>query len=104
MPRVLWSSWCSDRRVGDTERKAMAVLWFVFGVLVGLFGLVLLPLLIAALGFAFSLGLVVLLPMLIAVLILFGILAATPAVGYGLAIAAVLILLRASDRKGRQRR
>lgn len=82
----------------------MAVLWFVFGMLVGLFGLVLLPLLIAALGAAFALGLVVILPVLLAVLILFGILAATPAIGYGLAIAAVLILLWASDRKGRRRR
>ena len=82
----------------------MALLWFILGVLVGLFGLVLLPLLIAVLGTAFALGLVVIVPLLLAVSILFGILAAAPAIGYGLAIAAVLILLWASDRKGRPRR
>ena len=82
----------------------MALLWFVLGVLVGLFGLVLLPFLIAVLGTAFALGLVVILPLLLAVSILLGILAAAPAIAYGLAIAAVLILLWASDRKGRERR
>jgi hypothetical protein len=82
----------------------MAVLWFFFGVLVGLCGLVLLPLLVALLGAVFALGLVVILPLLLAFLILFGILAAAPTLGYGLAIAAILILLWASDRKGRQRR
>jgi hypothetical protein len=87
-----------------TEPEAMALLWFVFGVLVGLFGLVLLPLLIAALGAAFALGLVVILPLLLVILILFGIFAAAPTIGYGLAITAVLLLLWASDRKGRQRR
>jgi len=82
----------------------MALLWFVFGVLVGLFGLVLLPLLFVMLGAAFALGLVVILPLLLAVLILFGIIAAAPTIGYGVAIAAVLFLLWASDRKGRHRR
>lgn len=82
----------------------MAFVWFVFGVLVGLFGLVLLPLLMAVLGAAFALGLVVVLPLALALLILFGFIAATPTIGYGLAIAAVVILLWASDRKGRQRR
>jgi hypothetical protein len=82
----------------------MALLWFFLGVLVGLFGLVLLPLLIAVLGSAFALGLVVILPLLLAVAILFGIFVSVPAIAYGLAIAAVLILLWASDRKGRQRR
>jgi hypothetical protein len=84
--------------------RAVALLWFVLGVLVGLFGLILLPLLIAVLGTAFTLGLVVILPLLLAVSILFGILAAAPTIAYALAIAAVLILLWASDRKGRQRR
>jgi hypothetical protein len=82
----------------------MAFLWFLFGVLVGLFGLILLPLLIAVLGAVFALGLVVILPLLLALLILFGILAAAPTIGYGLAIAAILILLWVSDRKARQRR
>ena len=82
----------------------MALLWFVLGVLVGLFGLVLLPLLIAVLGSAFALGLVVALPVLLAAAIFFGILATAPTIAYGLAIGAVLILLWASDRKGRQRR
>jgi hypothetical protein len=82
----------------------MAFVWFVLGVLVGLFGLVLLPLLIAALGVVFALGLVVILPLSLVLLILLGFLLASPTLGYGLAIAAVLILLWASDRKGRQRR
>jgi hypothetical protein len=82
----------------------MAFFWFVFGVLVGLLGLVLLPLLIAVLGAALALGLVVVLPLLLVVAVLLGVFAATPTIAYGLAIAAVLILLWASDRKGRQRR
>jgi hypothetical protein len=82
----------------------MGLLWFLLGVLVGLFGFVLLPLLIAVLGVAVALGFVVILPLLLAVLILFGVFAAAPTIAYGLAIAAVLILLWASDRKGRQRR
>jgi hypothetical protein len=89
---------------GDASgRRKMALLWFVLGVLVGLFGLVLLPLLIAVLGSAFAFGLVVILPLLLVVAILMGILAAAPAIGYALAIVAVLFLLWASDRKGRQR-
>jgi hypothetical protein len=63
-----------------------------------------LPLLIAVLGAGFTLGLVIILPLLLAVSILLGILAAAPTIAYGLAIAAVLILLWASDRRGRQRR
>jgi hypothetical protein len=103
--RVLWSPPVgSIPAPGGAERKAMAFVWFLFGLLVGLFGLILLPLLIAALGAAIGLGLVVVLPLVLAVLILFGILAATPTIAYGLAIAAVLFLLWASDRKGRQRR
>jgi hypothetical protein len=82
----------------------MAFFWFVFGVLVGLLGLALLPLLIAAFGALFALGLVVVLPLGLALLILFAFLIATPAVGYALAIAAVLILLWASDRKRREPR
>jgi hypothetical protein len=82
----------------------VGLLWFLLGVLVGLFGLVVLPLLVAVLGTAFAVGLVVILPLLLAVSILLGILAAAPTIAYGLAIAAVLILLWASDRKGRQRR
>jgi len=82
----------------------VGLLWFLLGVLFGLFGLVLLPLLVAVLGTALALGLVVILPLVLAVSILLGILAAAPTIAYGLAIAAVLILLWASDRKGRQRR
>lgn len=82
----------------------MAFLWFVLGVLAGLLGLVLLPLLIAALGAVLALGLVVILPLGLAVLILVGILAGAPMIAYALAIAAVLILLWVSDRKGRQPR
>jgi hypothetical protein len=96
MPRML----CWRCRA---ERQAMAFFWFLFGVLIGLCGLVLLPLLIAVMGAVFALGLVVILPLLLACLILFGILAAAPTLAYGLAIAAILVLLWASERR-RQRR
>jgi hypothetical protein len=86
------------------ERQVVAVLWFVLGVLVGLFGLVMLPLLIAVLGTGLVLWLVIILPLLLAVSILLGILAAAPTIAYALAIAAVLILLWASDRNRRQPR
>jgi hypothetical protein len=82
----------------------MAFLWFLLGLVLGLFGFVLLPLLIGVLGAACALGLVVLLPLLLAVLILVGVLTAAPTILYGLAIAAVLVLLWASDRKARRRR
>jgi hypothetical protein len=82
----------------------MALLWFLLGIVIGLLGFVLLPLLVAVLGAVCALGLVVVVPLLLAVLILGGILSAAPTIAYGLAIAAVLILLWTSDRKRRQRR
>jgi hypothetical protein len=101
LPRMLCSR--PGRSIAG-ERQAMAFLWFLLGVLIGLFGLVLLPLLVGVLGAAAALGFVVLLPLALAVVIVVGFLAVAPTIGYGLAIAAVLILLWASDRNRRQRR
>jgi hypothetical protein len=64
--------------------------------------LVLLPLFIAVLGAVVAIGLVIALPLIAAALILIGIVALAPAVGYGLAIAAILIALWTSDRKRRR--
>jgi len=48
-----------------------------------------------------SIGIVVTLPLILAVLILIGIVALAPALGYGLLLAAILIALWSSDRKER---
>jgi hypothetical protein len=80
----------------------MAFFFFVIGVLVGIALLVLLPLFVAVLGVAVAIGLVIALPLIAGVLILVGIIALAPAVGYGLAIAALLIALWLSDRKRRR--
>jgi hypothetical protein len=83
------------------EGTAMALIWFFIGVVVGLLLLVVLPLVIAALGAVLAVGIVILLPLILAVLILAGIVAAAPALGYGLLLAAILVALWASDRKKR---
>jgi len=88
----------------DGESWAMGFFYFIFGVVVGTLLLVLLPLLIAVLGAALAVGFLIALPLIVAVLILVGIVAAAPAVGYGLLIAALLIALWSSDRKRRQPR
>ena len=80
----------------------MGFLFFIIGVLVGMLLLVLLPLFIAVLGAVVAIGLVIALPLIAAALILIGIVALAPAIGYGLAIAAILIALWASDRKRRR--
>jgi hypothetical protein len=80
----------------------MGFLFFIIGVLVGMLFLVLLPLFIAALGVVVAIGLVIALPLIAAALILIGIVALAPAIGYGLAIAAILIALWTSDRKRRR--
>ena len=80
----------------------MGFLFFIIGVLVGMLLLVLLPLFIAVLGAVVAIGLVIALPLIAAALILIGIVALAPAVGYGLAIAAILIALWTSDRKRRR--
>ena len=80
----------------------MGFFFFVIGVLVGIVLLVLLPLFIAVLGAALAIALVIALPLIAAVLILIGIVALAPGLGYGLAIAAVLIALWSSDRRRRQ--
>ena len=80
----------------------MGFLFFIIGVLVGMLFLVLLPLFIAALGAVVAIGLVIALPLIAAALILIGIVALAPAIGYGLAIAAILIALWTSDRKRRR--
>jgi len=79
----------------------MGLFYFIIGVIVGALLLVLLPAFIAVLGVALAVGLVIALP-LIAVLVLVGIIALAPAIGYGLAIAALLIALWVGDRKRRQ--
>ncbi len=82
----------------------MGFFFFIIGVLVGMLLLVLLPLFIAVVGAVVAIALVIALPLIAAVLILVGIVAMAPAIGYGLAIAAILIALWASDRKRRQGR
>jgi hypothetical protein len=81
----------------------MGFFYFVIGVIIGSLLLVLLPLFIAALGVAVAIGIVIALPLIAAVLVLLGIIAVAPSVGYGLAIAA-LIALWVSDRKRRRPR
>jgi hypothetical protein len=80
----------------------MGFIYFIFGVLVGIWLIAALPLLLATLGLAFALAIALTLPLFAAALFFLGILAAIPALGYGLAIAALLILLWASERKRHQ--
>ena len=80
----------------------MGFLYFVIGVIIGSLLLVLLPLFIAAVGVAVAIGIVIALPLIAAVLVLLGIIAVAPSVGYGLAIAALLIVLWVGDRKRRR--
>jgi hypothetical protein len=82
----------------------MGFIYFVVGVIIGAFLLVLLPVFIAVLGVALAVGFIIALPLIAAVLVLVGIIAVAPAIGYGLAIAALLIALVVSDRKRRQPR
>jgi len=82
----------------------MGFVYFVIGVIVGVFLLVLLPVFIAVLGVVIAIGFVIALPLIAAVLVLLGIIAVAPAVGYGLLIAALLIALWTSDKKRRQPR
>jgi hypothetical protein len=77
----------------------MALIWFFIGAVVGALLLVILPLVVAVLGAVLAIGLLVALPLILATLILAGALAATPALGYGLLFAAVLVALWAGDRK-----
>jgi hypothetical protein len=82
----------------------MGLFYFVIGVIVGTLLLILLPLFIAVLGVALAIGVVIALPLIAALLVLLGLVAIAPAVGYGLLIAALLIALWVSDRKRRQPR
>jgi hypothetical protein len=79
----------------------MVLLYLLIGVFFGILLLIALPLIIALLGAAMAIGLVLALPLIVAALILFGIIAMAPALGYGLVIAALLILLWTSDRRRR---
>jgi hypothetical protein len=81
----------------------MGLAYFVFGVIAGMVLLVILPLFIALVGVLLAIGVVIALPLILAILILLGIVAAAPALGYGLLLAAILIALWASDRKRRPR-
>jgi hypothetical protein len=95
----------SPEAAAGVERSgSMGFFFFIIGVIIGVLMLVLLPLFIAVLGVALAVGIVVALPLIAAVLVLVGIIAVAPAVGYGLAIAALLIALVVSDRKRRQPR
>ena len=91
-------SWLSRRKIDGT----MGFFYFIIGVIVGTLLLVLLPAFIAVLGVALAVGFVIALPLIAALLVLVGIITLAPAVGYGLAIAALLIALWVSDRKRRQ--
>ena len=82
----------------------MGFLYFIIGVIVGTLLLILLPLFIAVLGVALAIGVVIALPLIAAALVLFGLIALAPAIGYGLVIAALVIALWVSDRKRRQPR
>ena len=62
----------------------MGFFFFIVGVLVGALFLVPLPLFIAVVGVVVAIGIVIALPVIAAVLILFGIIAVAPAIGYGL--------------------
>jgi hypothetical protein len=77
----------------------MALFWFFIGVVIGGLLLVVLPLVVAALGAALAIGILVALPLVFAVLILFGLLAAAPALGYGLLLATFVVALWANDRR-----
>ncbi len=79
----------------------MGFVYFVIGVIVGVFLLVLLPVFIAMLGVALAVGIVIALPLIAALLVLIGIIAVAPAIGWGLAIAALVIALVVSDKKRR---
>ena len=82
----------------------MGLFYFIVGVIVGTLLLILLPVFIAMLGVALAIGVVLALPLIAAALVLFGLIAVAPAIGYGLLIAALLIALWVSDRKRRQPR
>jgi hypothetical protein len=82
----------------------MGLLYFIIGVIVGTLLLILLPLFIAVLGVALAIGVVIALPLIAADVVLFGLIAVAPAIGYGLVIAALVIALWVSDRKRRQPR
>ena len=82
----------------------MGFIYFVIGVIIGAFLIVLLPLFIAVLGVVLGVGFIIALPLIAALLVLIGIIAVAPAIGYGLAIAALLIALVVSDKKRRQPR
>ncbi len=80
----------------------MGLFYFMIGVFVGISLLAAVPLLLAVLGVALAVAMAMTLPLLAAAFLVFGILAAIPAFGYGLAIAALLALLWANERKRQQ--
>ena len=77
----------------------MGFIWFFIGAVVGVFLLAVLPLMVAVAGAVLAIGCLVALPLLLAILILAGILAAAPALGYGLLLAALLVALWANERR-----
>ena len=77
----------------------MGFIWFFIGAVVGLLLLAVLPLMVAVAGAVLAIGFLVALPLLLAILILAGILAAAPALGYGLLLAALLVALWANERR-----
>jgi hypothetical protein len=87
----------------DRDLGSMAFLLFLIGLLIGLSLLIVLPFFIAVLGIIVAIAFIVALPLVLAALVLGGIIAAAPAIGYGLAIAALVILLWESGRRRRAR-
>jgi hypothetical protein len=79
----------------------MGLFYFLFGIIAGIALIALSPVIIVMLGATLAIGFVVALPLIVAVMILCGLLALTPALAYGLAIAALIVALWASDRRRR---
>ena len=79
----------------------MGLFYFVFGVFAGIVLIAVLPLIMLALGATLAVAFLVALPLILAVTILCGVFALTPALACGLAIAALLVALWASDRRRR---
>ncbi len=82
-------------------KRAMGFFYFVIGVLVGLSLIAALPFLFALFGMALALAMILFLPLFAAAFFFFGVLALMPAIGYALAIAALIVILWVSEKKRR---
>jgi hypothetical protein len=79
----------------------MGLIWFFVGVVIGALLLAILPLVMALLDAALAIDVLVALPLIVAILIFAGIIAVAHALGLGLLLAALLVLLWASERRQR---